>query len=323
MISSPTSTHLRLELPGGLALVATADPGHELLGEFFTLYDRAFVLPSEKEEFSGFVDCLALNLGDAHDQLVARWGAFREWVLLVRDANAGNEVVGGSNFICFPLPAPAEPPMLSMHLNYLFVVPEHRGRGYLTRLLHACEALARRTFQGLPSRDEMPLLLFLEQNDPLRLDPEEYARDSEHAGIDQVDRVRIWQRAGARIIDFPYVQPSLSPQQEPDDGLMLSVIGARGNALHGCTLRRHLERFFGISVLKGRDPLGEPVSRQQIDQCEQACRAGASFSLFDPAPWIASLGAGPPYDLHREEVVGTAAQRLIDVLGARTGQPAA
>ena len=42
-------------------------------------------------------------------------------------------------------------------------------------------------------------VLFIEQNDPLRLTAEAYAADSDHSGLDQVDRLAIWARMGAEV----------------------------------------------------------------------------------------------------------------------------
>ena len=311
-----TSSTIRLDLPDGLVVDATTDAGNALFDRFFALYDLAFILPSEKEQRSGFVDCLALNHGTAHARLAAAWGPFREWVLLVRDAGAGDNVVGGANFICFALPVPGEPALPAMHLNYIFVEPAHRRRGYLARIIRACQELARRTLEAPAGRTAPALLTFIEQNDPLRLSSDDYARDSAQAGIDQIDRVRIWQRAGARIIDFPYVQPALSDDQLPDTGLLLSVIGAPGDALDPCMLKRHLERFFAISVLKERDLASDGVAQRQLALCDEARRAGKSLALFDAGRWLDGLGAARPAG------DGSPA-RLIDVLRASSAVPGA
>ena len=66
-----TSSTIRLDLPDGLVVDATTDAGNALFDRFFALYDLAFILPSEKEQRSGFVDCLALNHGTAHARLAA------------------------------------------------------------------------------------------------------------------------------------------------------------------------------------------------------------------------------------------------------------
>lgn len=269
----------------GLRIEASADPADPLLDTFFAAYDRAFVLPDEKEELSGFHDCLALNLPPRYGPLAERYGPFRELVMVARDG-AGT-MVGGANFICFPLAGAAA--LLSMNLNYLFVLPEHRGRGHLRRLLAACRSLARWAFRRRDEGTGEPdILLFLELNDPLRLDPAAYARDSAHAGVDQVERIRIWNRVGARLLDLPYVQPPLSATQEAERNLLLALIGAQGqDRLDAGLLARHLLRFFSISVLKGRDAASDPDARAQLQLLDEV----RTVRLLDPAPWLA--GAGP------------------------------
>ena len=318
MITSVTSPALQFEFREGLVVDATTDPQDPLLEEFFGFYDRAFILPSEKEDWRGFVDCLSLNHGDSYTRLNSIWGPFREWVLLVRGGAAGDIVIGGANLICFPLPAGGESAVLSMNLNYVFVDPPHRGRGYFGKIIGACQELVRCSFQPLPTNTTAPLLMFIEQNDPLKLSPEEYARDSSHAGIDQVDRVRIWQRVGARIINFPYVQPALSDGQLADTALMLSVVGVDGDLLDACLLEKHLERFFGISVLKGRNPMLDMASREQLTISAEACLASRPFVLLDPHRWLDSLGAGPPYDLGEEFNVFGLPKRLSEFDTANT-----
>src|SRR5690606_33167072 len=103
---------------------------------------------------------------------------------------------------------------------------------------------------GFSGADGLPLYLFVELNDPLLMDARAYALDSEVAGIDQFDRVAVWARLGARILDFDYVQPPLSPGQSADTGLMLGVVDPPAPRLDACILGGHLERFFAISVLK-------------------------------------------------------------------------
>lgn len=298
MLTATPRPNVQFRLSDGLVVVATTDPEDALLRQFFELYDRAFILPSEKEEWDGFVDCLSLNHAPLYAGIESTWGPFREWVLLVRDSSAANAVVGGANLACFALPDASGAAVLSMNLNYIFVVPHCRGRGYLRRITGACQELARRSFDPAPQATAAGLLTFVEQNDPLKLSADEYALDSAHSGIDQVDRIRIWSRLGARIIDFPYAQPALSDDQLSNTGLLLSVIGARANGIDPCVLKLHLERFFAISVLKNRDPNTDAVARQQLSQCGDACRANRPFALLDVQAWLDALGSGPPYQLH-------------------------
>lgn len=276
----------------GLVLRATIDPQSPVLAEFYAGYDKAFVLPREREELQGFRDCLALGAGPAFEELSARYGPFREVVLTAADAATG-AAVGGANFIAFPLPGLAADdgrPIVSMNLNYIFIGAEFRGQGLFRRLLAAIRDMA----QGLViAPGGAALLTFIEQNDPFRLSPEDYARDTAHSGLDQVSRLAIWQRLGAKIVDYPYVQPALSPGQAPDDGLLYGVLGAAGDRLDACVLEAHLRRFFGISVLKGR-PLGEdPIAGAQIAALRRACAGGEHIRLLDAAPGLVAAARNP------------------------------
>lgn len=279
-------------LPDGLELRACLEPTDPLLVDFFDGYDRSFVLPNEKEEIDGFRDCLALNVSPAYEQLAARYGPFREFVAVVVDTvRVPAVIVGGANFICYPLIAETGDPLLAMNLNYVFVLPEHRRHGYFGRILTGCEQLARSAFvpRGeAPNPDGLPLLMFMELNDPLCLDPADYAIDTAHSGLDQLQRIRIWAKAGAAIIDLPYVQPPLSETQAADHNLLLAVRGATGTKLSACLLRDHLERFFAISVLKGADSRQSPETVRQVKLLNDMCAQGACLALMDPIPYLDS-----------------------------------
>jgi GNAT superfamily N-acetyltransferase len=267
---------------GPLRIRASTRDG-EVFDRFFAAYDQAFVLPDEKEGRAGFLDCLALNHGESHVALQARYGPFAEWVLV---AMAGDEVAGGANFICHAVAGRDGAAVLAMNLNYVFVTPAHRGRGRLRDLVGASRRLAGMSFAGA---DALPLRMFIELNDPLRMDARAYALDSRVAGIDQFDRVAVWARLGARIVDFPYVQPPLSDGQAADTGLMLGIVDAPGAQLDACVLGGHLERFFAISVLKGGDPQAHPATHAQLQACAARCGSRGGFGLLDPTPHLAAL----------------------------------
>ena len=62
--------------------IATSDRGDDSIFEaFFAGYDRAFILPNEKEDAEGFRACLALNQGGERARLEAEYGRFRELCL--------------------------------------------------------------------------------------------------------------------------------------------------------------------------------------------------------------------------------------------------
>src|SRR3546814_9589401 len=123
---------------------------------------------------------------------------------------------------------------LTVNLNYIYVVPEARGRGNLERSVRAVAQAAGEVF-ARPSKD---VVIFIEQNDPLRMAEADQLRDTVHSGMDQYDRLAIWGRRGARVVDFPYVQPPLSAENAPNNELILSVIGRSEENLPAALLRR-------------------------------------------------------------------------------------
>jgi hypothetical protein len=292
-------TRLRLTSATGFVIDATTVADDGLLEEFYADYDRAFVLANEKEGYAGFAECLALNAGDGYVDLVRQYGPFREFVAVARDPATGDRV-GGANFIVFPvrLTAPAPSSVLSVNLNYVFINAGKRQQGSFRRLVNdlpdaAFRLLAETNAYDLPaewlasaSETATPppqVYVFIEQNDPFRMSPEDYKRDTEYTGLDQIARIRMWAQLGAKIIDFPYVQPPLSSDQQPDENLVYAVLGAREETLDACLLCLHLERFFAISVLKGKDISQQPCASKQIRELADACRRGTRFPLLNPS----------------------------------------
>ncbi len=275
------------ELPGGLILRATEQPDSPLLPHFFDGYDRAFVLPDEREEIAGFRTCLAINPASRH-----RFGrVHREMVMVIDDAATG-ALLGGANFLATHMVDAAEGhPPVAVALNYLFVETAARGRGLARQLKAAVGDLANRAVDAGPNA-ALPAL-FIEQNDPLRLSDADYAADSAHAGIDQVDRLAVWARMGAMLVDFPYVQPALSAEQESDDGLAYAVMNMDGDRLSAGYLRAHFESFFGISVLKGGDPAADAAAGQQLQALAARAAAGVDVGLLAMQPAIDALRGLP------------------------------
>jgi hypothetical protein len=285
-----SGTRLSLVSTSGLVIEATTGADDGLLEEFYRDYDGAFVLENEKEGYDGFAECLRLNAGEQYANLVGRYGPFREFVAVVRDQVTG-ERLGGANFIIFPLSgAAARELILSINLNYVFINAQLRRNGLLRRLMGDLPTIVFRLF-ALTNASDLPkaargarepqVYIFIEQNDPFRMSREDYVRDTQFTGLDQVARIGLWSRLGARIVDFPYVQPPLSKGQKSDDTLAYAVLGARAVDLDACLLRSHLERFFGISVLKGADLSVEPTARMQLSELAICCGEKRRVPLLD------------------------------------------
>lgn len=279
-------SHWSAALEDGLVIEGTEDPASPVLTDFFAGYDRAFVLPDEREELDGFRECLIANRGAP-----VRFGRrHRELVLTLRDG-AGGPVLGGANFLATAMNAKAGEPDVSVALNYIFVDQHVRGRGLARKLVAAVARLAQRAAGG--PEDVMPAM-FIEQNDPFRLTAAEYAADTAHSGTDQVDRLAIWARLGARAVDFPYIQPALSEAQASDDGLLYAALAFPGDSVSAAFLHDHLESFFGVSVLKGGYPHTDPAAGPQLAALTSMARTGEHVALLDLLGPLQRLERGKP-----------------------------
>jgi len=302
---------LRVTSPAGLTYDGSTSARDGLLEQFFRAYDNAFVLPNEKEGFAGFAECLALNEGCAYRRLRDRYGPFREFVVVARNAEA---MVGGLNFIVFPAADPdTRRPSLSLNLNYIFVQPTYRRRGVLKTMVGDLASLALALF-GHTNAPDVPhpgqacepsptVYIFIEQNDPYRLSAQDYALDTQATGLDQLARIALWARQGAKIVDFAYVQPALAVGQAPDHNLVFAVLGARTPTLSPALLRHHLQRFFAISVLKGGEPEANAEAGRQLALLAELAAMGARINLLElkDATRLPEPGAqtGEPLTLRR------------------------
>lgn len=258
----------------------TMEGNGPIFDRFFEGFDRAFVLPNEKEDREGFQTCLGLNHGPVYRQLSAMYGPYREICLV---AEEDTQEIGGANFIAMS----ALDGLVTANLNYIFVNAGMRGRGYLVKLLRGVREIVQTLFSPTPAE----VLIFIEQNDPFRMSVEDYARDTKFTGLDQFDRLRIWSRLGAKVVDFPYRQPPLSSASAVDDTLLYSVLGASALRLDACVLLAHLRLFFGVSVLKGAPLSDNSAALSQLTALERPCKTKSTIALLDPEPLLACLKA--------------------------------
>lgn len=300
----PVATGLRFEVT-----TAYESPIFE---QFFTGYDRAFILPSEKEDTEGFRDCLALNHGPEHQRLLSQFGPFVELCIAIRDAESG-AFIGGANLLAVLFAGLDGRPVVTSNLNYVYVETAARGKGYLKRIIAGIFELVSGLFPQ--ARGAAPLI-FIEQNDPLKMDPEAYRADTEHAGIDQFDRLLVWAKAGAWLVDFPYIQPGLSEDQGPDETLVYAILSPPGPRLDPAILAGHLERFFAISVLKGRDGRGEEIIASQERELRRRAAEHEFIHLIDPKPLLVELAGRSDRWSHWRE------RPLSLIEAARAYQPA-
>lgn len=265
-----------------LEITMTDDAGSAVFDAFFAGYDRAFVLPNEKEDAAGFAACLALNHSETGAHLAAEHGRFAEICLIARDVES-RHFVGGANFIAMDVRGDGGR-LVSANLNYVYVDEGARGRGHFGAMIAAVGHAIAQIMGG-----EGKPLVFIELNDPFRMSPQDYARDTAFTGLDQLDRLRIWARRGARVVDFPYIQPPLSPDAGPDDALIYGVLCGDVD-LAACTLLDHLRKFFAVSVLKGAPLEAVPSAADQLRVLEGDCASGKRVALLDPAALVSRAG---------------------------------
>jgi GNAT superfamily N-acetyltransferase len=276
---TPRPLEWRVALANGEDALVSSGPDVGWLPTFYEAYDRAFVLSDEKEDLEGFRQCLRLNAGASYDRLSHRYGHFVELVVLVRERATGRPM-GGANFAAFVSP---DEDAVTVNLNYIFVDAAFRRRGLFRALVDLVVDQARAAFV-FGERPPEAVTLFIEVNDPIRMTPEDYRTDSQHTGLDQFDRINIWAGLGARLIDFDYGQPALSPDQASEDGLLYCALGALDAGLSACRLKAHLERFFAISVMKGRDPMEDGQAARQISDLNARCSRGENIALLELTP---------------------------------------
>lgn len=296
-----------------LILDTTDTADSPVFDQFYAGYTRAFVLPEEMEDEEGFRACLDLNHGEAYRALEGRFGPFREICLTARDPEDGS-LVGGANLIAMP-GRDGDVSVVTANLNYIYVDSGQRGRGRLRALISAIS----NHVAGLFGTEGARPLVFIEQNDPIAMDDEAYGRDTHFTGMDQFDRLRVWTRAGALMVDMDYVQPPLSPEHPPVDTLILSVLGAgERRTLPASLVRDHLARFFGISVLKGQPLDDNETASRQLAALDAMERAGQAVRLIDLVPVLATTEA--PEAIRARVGVG---RRFRDVLNADPSDQAA
>ena len=178
-----------------LELSMAEQTDHEMLRRFYSeCLVPAFPDPDERESLENIQKYLWLKQR-------GELGANNYHVLVVLD---GDAVVAGS------VSAYLEKPSAGA-IEYLFVNPEQRGKGLANHLLEATEHTLAADAESARRAIE---LIIAEIQDPFRT-------PRSGAAFDPFKRAAIWHRWGYRVMDFPYVQRALTPQQATVDTLLL------------------------------------------------------------------------------------------------------
>lgn len=177
--------------------------GRAALRRFYNkLYVAEFPDPHERESLANMARYLALRAQGGY-------GANNYHVLV---AERGGRMLGGAVFDYFAGPNAGV-------LEFLFTRPGERRRGLGRALLDASLRILQRDARAATGK---PLrAVVAEMNDPLR-------RSSTPDNMDPSLRAEIWGKWGFGKLDFPYVQPALSPRQKPVATLALVAKLHRG-----------------------------------------------------------------------------------------------
>ena len=105
------------------------------------------------------------------------------------------------------------------------------------------------------------VLFFIEENNPKKMSIRLKVND-EKCGISEKQRVLWWENHGFRKLDFKYVQLPLNAGKNACTYLMLAV-KTKKFKIPSEIIKEHLERYFSISVLKGRDAMKNYYFRKE------------------------------------------------------------
>src|SRR3989338_1828245 len=265
--------------------------------EFYNLYKTVFTLPSERETPRGFNEVLAINNNTELAALVG--GKYREATILMRDPTT-NEVIGAINFTAYPMNDDVARETgidATSHVIYLFTHQDYRKAGVAKRLKDLTKKYVKAFTLGENPKSaildnkqlsrDINLLSMCEQNAPELMTAREYLDDNVNAGIDQVDRLRHWVRAGYNRMNMEYVQPPLEEGGDPCEYLTLNAEAPVNTRIPGSVIAAHLDRFFGISVLKGKKPQDEPTYQKSR---RQLMTAQADVGLFQDTTYFDRVG---------------------------------
>jgi GNAT superfamily N-acetyltransferase len=182
-----------------------ADPSDlAILRTFYdTLYVAEFPDPDERETLANMADYLRRK-----DE---GWYGRNSYHIVL--GLAGGEIVAASvsDYLAEPNTGVVE---------FIVVAPAGRGSGVGGRLLAHTEALFDQDAWRAHGRPADAVLA--EMNDP-------FATSALSDNLDPVARTLIWHRWGFGGLDFPYVQPALSTDQEPVRNLILICKPCRGD----------------------------------------------------------------------------------------------
>jgi len=234
-----------------------------LLERFYTeIYEREFPDPDERESLANIASYLALR-----DE---GWYGLNNYHVVL--ACRGEEVLGGCILDYLELPNAGV-------LEFLFTVAGARGQGVGRALLAEAERLAK---ADASRTGRAPEWIAAEMNDP-------FEATEVPDNMDPFVRARIWHRWGFGALDCPYVQPALSAEQRPAEGLLLiakPISAGWRDAVPSLQVRRLVAEYLRWAM-RVDEPEANPQYRALADWLDRR----ATVDLTPLARYIGEWGA--------------------------------
>jgi GNAT superfamily N-acetyltransferase len=255
-----------------MEIVELADnkSSRRVLSAFYRgVYSREFPDVDERESLENMVAYLRLK--------TEGWYGMNNYHIVILQDDAGN-IAGGMVADYF------ERSNVGV-IEFVVVAPELRGRGLgkllLREISQRLEADSRRAgHAGLNG-------ICAEVNDP-------YRRCDVQEHLDGFARLRIWDHFGFRLLDFPYVQPPLSSDQDAVVGLGLMFRPERAELARQVpsALVEHIVADYQIWAMRISEPDREP----DFQRMQGWLRQRSSVGLIDMRAYVCEE-AEPPFDI--------------------------
>lgn len=234
------------------SIESTSSPAFD---SFYDIYETCFPIAGEREPAEAFAQVLAMN---TDRDIQSRFGRYHESVHAIR-AGAGGPVLGGHVFSVATSPVHVAHGMpCTIQGIYTFLHPDARGLVPMHRIVEFMRGAAHRTLGLDPESVPAATPIFIEVNDPARMDPGDIALDTAMSGISPERRYRFWLRKGFAPLAFDYIQPGLKAGDPPLTYLDLMSTRDR---IPSAVMTQHLRSFYSISCMKGRDAESDPAVR--------------------------------------------------------------